>query len=85
MKLKPLAFALTGGIIWGVAVMLGTWWLLIIGSSGSTIGTLANFYFGYSFSILGGLIGLVWGFVDGFVVGLVFAWLYNLFVGDEKA
>ena len=80
MKLRPLALALTCGIFWGAAVMIGTWWLLIAGSSGELVSELSKFYFGFNFSFVGGLIGLIWGFVDGFVCGLLFALLYNAFV-----
>ena len=85
MKLKPLALALTSGILWGVAVMFATWWILIIGSGGKTIGALANFYPGYSVSLVGGLIGLLWGFVDGIICGYIFAQLYNLFIKEKTA
>jgi len=77
MKLNVKAFALTAGILWGAAVFIATVWLLAMGSGGSTISLLGNFYLGYSFSPLGAVIGLVWGFVDGAICGALFAWLYN--------
>lgn len=85
MKLRPTALALTCGIVWGVAVMIATWWLLIIGSGGETISTLKNFYFGYSFSFVGGLVGLVYGFVDGLICGYIFSLIYNAFVKEKAA
>ena len=78
MKLHPLAFGLTCGILWGLALMFATWWLLIIGAGGHTIIALKSFYLGYSFSYVGGFVGLVWGFVDGLICGYIFAALYNL-------
>jgi hypothetical protein len=77
MKLNVKAFALTCGILWGLAVLLITWWLLIIGAPGKQISNIASFYFGYSYSWFGGVIGLLWGFVDGLICGAIFAWLYN--------
>ena len=77
MKLNVKAFALTAGILWGAAVFIATVWLLAMGSGGSTVSLLGNFYLGYSFSTLGAIIGLVWGFVDGAICGALFAWLYN--------
>ena len=71
MKLRPLALALTSGIFWGAAVMIGTWWLLVAGSSGEFVTTLSKFYFGYSFCFVGGFVGLVWGFIDGCICGFV--------------
>ena len=58
-------------------------WLLAAGSSGEAILTLRHFYFGYSFSFVGGLIGLIWGFIDGFICGLLFAFLYNTFLKKQ--
>jgi hypothetical protein len=79
MNLNKTALGFSLGLTWGFIVLLTTWWLLIMGSSGSTISNLSRFYFGYSFSWIGGLIGLLYGFVDGFICGLVIAWLYNIF------
>jgi hypothetical protein len=84
MVLKKRAVGLAAGIMWGLSVMLGTWWLMWSGQPGTTISKLSAFYFGYSFTFLGGIIGLLWGFVDGFICGVVFAWLYNAFAGGKK-
>ena len=77
MALRRRALGLSLGIVWGSAVLLITWWLMLQGSSGGTITELSKFYFGYTFSWFGGIVGFVWGFVDGFIVGVVIAWLYN--------
>lgn len=79
MKLNARALAITAGIFWGVVVMLATWWVLLFHTGGQTIKLLQNFYIGYSVSIVGSLLGLVWGFVDGLICGYIFATLYNLF------
>jgi hypothetical protein len=80
MRLNVKAFALAAGIFWGLAVCLATLWLLAFGHQGDLISRLDHFYFGYSFTVAGAFVGLVWGFVDGFVSGALFAWLYNRFV-----
>jgi len=77
MKLNVKAFALACGIVWGVAILFVTYWLLAFDASGTTIEKLGKVYLGYSYSWFGGLIGLIWGFVDGLIVGAIFAWLYN--------
>ena len=81
MRLQPLALGLAGGIVWGASVFVATLWILIIGSEGITIALLGKFYLGYSVSIAGAFIGMLWGFADGFVAGLVLGWLYNVFTG----
>ena len=77
MRLDVKAFALTCGIMWGLAVMLATLWLIVSGSGGTFMRYLDNFYIGYSFSVVGAFIGAIWGFVDGLIGGAIFAWLYN--------
>ena len=84
MKLNIKAFGLTCGILWGLAVLLSTYWIIIIGSPGSTLALIQKFYFGYSVSWLGGIVGLIWGFVDGFICGAIFAWLYNKLVAEKE-
>jgi hypothetical protein len=77
MKLNVRAFGLTAGILWGATVFVATLWLLALGYDGTFIRALGHFYFGYTFTVVGAFVGLVWGFVDGLVCGAVFAWLYN--------
>lgn len=43
---------------------------------------LDHFYFGYSFTVPGAFIGMVWGFLDGALCGALFAWIYNKFAGE---
>ena len=76
LRKRSLGFAL--GLMWGLCVMLGTWFLLIVGSRGGTISLLGALYRGYSYSFVGGIIGFIWGFVDGFICGFLIAWFYNL-------
>ena len=83
MKLNKNAAGLAAGILWGLCIMLGTWFMLLVGSPGHTITKLHVFYFGYSFTFVGGIIGLIWGFIDGFICGFLFAWLYNMFAKSK--
>jgi hypothetical protein len=81
MKLSVKALALTAGILWGATVCLTTLWLLALGYQGGLMRVLDHFYFGYTFSVVGAFVGLVYGFVDGLVCGAIFAWLYNRLAG----
>ena len=76
LRKRSLGFAI--GLMWGLCVMLGTWWLLWMGSPGEIISKLSGFYWGYSYSFVGGIIGFIYGFVDGFICGFLLAWFYNL-------
>ena len=84
MKLNVKSFALSCGILWGLAILLVTYWLLIFGASGTTIAKLGKIYLGYSYSWIGGIVGLLWGFFDGLIGGAVFSWLYNKFSVAKK-
>jgi len=78
MELRKRALGVAFGLVWGLAIMLGTWWLLLFGQSGEIMGRISKFYLGYSFSFVGGIVGFIWGFVDGFIGGFLIAWIYNL-------
>ena len=82
MRLNPKAFALACGVVWGAAILIATAWLLIFGFQGQLMQQLDHFYFGYSVSWIGAIVGGIWGFCDGFIGGWIFAWLYNKFVGE---
>jgi ABC-type nitrate/sulfonate/bicarbonate transport system permease component len=85
MELNKTALGISLGLIWGLAVMLGTWWLMYNGSPGATISKLGAFYFGYCYSFWGSIIGFIWGFIDGFICGFLIAWIYNMFNKPAKA
>jgi hypothetical protein len=79
MKLNTGAFALAFGVWWGGGIFIATWWLIARGSDTTAPVLLDHFYYGYSVTPLGSLIGLVWGFVCGAICGAILAWLYNFF------
>ncbi len=80
MKLSVKALALAGGLVWGVSVLLITYWFLVFGYEGETLAKLTNIYWGYSVTWYGGFVGLFWGFIDGAVAGAALAWVYNKIV-----
>lgn len=84
MKLNLKALGFAAGIIWGVAVFLMT--LVSIGSEygDKVLKGVESIYPGYSVSVGGAFIGLVYGFVDGFVCALIFGLIYNAFIKEQK-
>lgn len=82
MKLSAKGLGLSLGIIWGLSVFIATLWIMWRGG-GATMQKLGQFYLGYSVSLGGAIIGLVWGFVDGLIAGALIAILYNVFAGKE--
>jgi hypothetical protein len=83
MRLDKVALGLAAGILWGAGIFLLTLWCHYRGG-GNTLILLKQVYLGYSVSLPGAFIGLVWGFVDGFLGGWLLAWLYNRFARDAK-
>jgi len=77
MKLNKKAFALSTGIILGLAVLVITFIFVIFNYEGRQLFKLRALFCGYSVTWWGALIGLVWGFIYGVIGGWLFAWLYN--------
>ncbi|MCP3940726.1 MAG: hypothetical protein GY710_04495 [Desulfobacteraceae bacterium] len=77
MKLNVKAFALTGGILWGLGLFLLTWWIIAFDGATGEPTLIGRLYRGYTISPTGSFIGLGWAFVDGLIGGAIFAWLYN--------
>ena len=82
MKLRPLAFGVAAGVLWGFGLFIVGVVNLSFPPYGEALLRMASsIYPGYDYGI-GGLgevvIGALYALLDGFVGGLVFAWLYNL-------
>ncbi|MFC1887693.1 bacteriophage holin [Candidatus Cloacimonadota bacterium] len=77
MKLNVKAFSLSCALIWGFAVLLYTWWIILLEGSTYDVTFLGRIYIGYNISITGSLIGFVWALVDGLILGVLFSLLYN--------
>lgn len=84
MKLNVKAFALTCGLVWGLGVLLLTWWIIAFEGTTAEVPFLGQIYRGYNISPLGSIIGLIWAFADGAIGGAIFAWLYNLIAGRKQ-
>lgn len=81
MKLHAVKFGLACGILWAVMCVImsltAMWW----GWCDAMVELMASIYIGYSATVLGAFIGLVWGFFDALIGGFLLAWLYNKLVG----
>ncbi|MCL5007018.1 MAG: bacteriophage holin [Patescibacteria group bacterium] len=82
MKLNANKFGLAAGIFWAVILFVFT---LIAATTGYGTGWLQSFvatiYPGYTVSVFGSVLGLIYGFIDGYVGCWLFAALYNKLVG----
>lgn len=84
MKLSILAFGLACGLIWGVGLMMVTWWIMLFDGATAERTLVGMVYRGYNITPAGSVIGLLWAVPDGFIGGAIFAWLYNLLAGSVK-
>lgn len=78
MKLNVKAFSLTCGLIWGLGLLLLTWWIIAFDGPTGDVTFIGRVYRGYRITPAGSFIGLIWAFFDGLIGGAVFAWLYNV-------
>jgi hypothetical protein len=84
MRLNVFAFALTSGILWGAGLFLAALWLMIMEGQSTEPFFLSRIYRGYSITVPGAFLGLLWGLFDGVICGGIFAWLYNRLTGEEE-
>ncbi len=80
MKLDVKAFGIACGLIWGIGLLVLTWWIIAFEGQTGEMTLIGRVYRGYTVSAGGSLIGMCWGLVDGLFGGIVFAWLYNRLV-----
>lgn len=80
MKLNVKAFALTTGLVWGLGLLLLTWWIIAWDGPSTAPTWIGRIYRGYTLTAVGSVVGAIWGFFDGLIGGAVFAWVYNVLV-----
>ncbi len=75
--------ALVGGVLGGGGLFAMTAWLLIKGGPnvGAHLRLLGQYYYGYSVTWTGSLIGLLYGAITGAVVGWLVGVVYNVIAG----
>ena len=81
-RLNARAWGITGGMLAGLGLLAATWFLVLKGGPnvGLHLSLLANYFPGYSVTIVGGLIGFVYAFVLGYASGRVVGTIYNKLV-----
>lgn len=81
MKFNITALALTGGLIWGGAMLVVTSANLIWPGYGQAfLDAIASIYPGFhsGAGVSSVIVGTIYGFVDAAIGGAIFGWLYNL-------
>ena len=82
MRLKPIALGIAVGILWGGCIFLTTLVSHYTGYGTAFLEALPlSIYPGYSITLVGSAVGLVYGFADGFICGAIGGWIYNKVAG----
>jgi hypothetical protein len=78
-KLDRSALGLAVGTLWALGVFTATVLLLLKGGDvvGPNLALLGQFFIGYTVTVTGAFIGLVYGFVVGFILGWLIAFFRN--------
>ena len=81
-KLDRVAFGLSAGTVAGMLLFLATIVLVLRGGDvvGPNLQLLENYFFGYTVTFSGSLLGLGYGFLTGFIGGWGFAFFRNVAV-----
>ncbi len=89
LRLNAKILGLVLGILMGLAIFIGTNWLLIKGGHitqsgeyvvGPHLQLLSQFFIGYRVSFLGSIVGFFYGFALGTLCGTTIGWIYNKIV-----
>jgi hypothetical protein len=84
-RLRASVMAVVFAMVGGFGLFVATMWLVIQGGKvvGPTLSLLSNYYPGYTVTVGGSFIGLVYGALTGALIGYVFALVYNLIAGKR--
>ena len=83
-QLHALAAALSVGLVWAVGLFIWTLCSVRTGYGTEMLELMSTVYIGYTVTVKGAFVGLVWGFLDGFIGTFIAAKVYNFFVGRLK-
>lgn len=78
MKWNTKRVALAGGIVWAGCLFVTTLVSVYTGFAAAFLNGIASIYPGYSITLQGSIIGLIYGFVDVFVGVYIFMWVYKM-------
>jgi hypothetical protein len=82
-RIKPVALGVALGLCWGLSIFLLTFFILWHGQTMELTSKLGRIYLGYTVSVPGAFVGLLYGFVHGFIGGWFVAFVYNKLVPRE--
>ncbi len=75
--INPKRLGLAGGILWALCMFFCTIIALYTGYAKQWLLIMGDIYPGYTISLWGSVLGLIYGFIDGFVGLFLLIWIYN--------
>ena len=83
--LDKVKLGIAGGTLVGLALFLITLLSSFFGYSPTLVGIITEIYPGYSASLWGCFLGILYGFADGFFFFFFLAWIYNFLLEKDQA
>ncbi len=82
IRLNGNVLGIVLGLVAGLVIFAATNFLVIKGGEnvGQHLGLLGNFFYGYSVTFVGSLVGFFYGLLTGYIVGFLIGWIYNSIV-----
>lgn len=77
MKSNSMRAAVAGGILWGACLFAMTMISVYTGYAAAFLNAVGSLYPGYTISIGGSIVGLIYGFLDAFVGVYLAIWVYT--------
>ncbi|HEX2640154.1 MAG TPA: hypothetical protein VHL50_06265 [Pyrinomonadaceae bacterium] len=79
LRLNGNVLGIVIGTLGALVIFVATNWLVMKGGEvvGPHMGLLDQFFYGYSVTFVGSLIGAAYVFVLGYLCGLLIGWIYN--------
>lgn len=79
IRLNGNVLGIVLGVVTGLVIFAATNFLVIKGGEnvGQHLGLLGNFFYGYSVTFFGSIIGFLYGLLTGYIIGFLIGWIYN--------
>jgi len=78
LSLDPVRLGIAAGILLGISLCVGTLLSVASGYGTDYLEQVARFFPGYTVSVSGSLVGLLYGFIKGFFSLFLLGYIYNV-------
>jgi hypothetical protein len=78
LSLDPVRLGIAAGMVLGMALFIGTLLSIASGIGSDYLEQVGRFFPGYTVSVSGSFVGLIYGFIKGFFGLFLLAYIYNV-------